>query len=67
MRFPDIDLNDLDVFEAGVPHEWFRRLRKEAPVYWHDEPDGLGLRPVPLDAEVPALFLFRNGSPSRYQ
>jgi cholest-4-en-3-one 26-monooxygenase len=42
MRFPDIDLNDLDVFEAGVPHEWFRKLRKEAPVYWHDEPDGPG-------------------------
>ena len=42
MRIPDIDLNDLDTFEAGVPHEWFRRLRKEAPVYWHDEPDGPG-------------------------
>lgn len=42
MSIPDIDLNDLDVFEAGVPHEWFRRLRKEAPVYWQDEPDGPG-------------------------
>jgi cholest-4-en-3-one 26-monooxygenase len=42
MRIPDIDLNDLDVFEAGVPHDWFRRLRKAAPVYWHDEPDGPG-------------------------
>jgi cholest-4-en-3-one 26-monooxygenase len=42
MKFPDIDLNDLDTFEAGVPHEWFCRLRKEAPVYWHDEPDGPG-------------------------
>jgi len=42
MKIPDIDLNDLDTFEAGLPHEWFRRLRKEAPVYWHDEPDGPG-------------------------
>jgi cytochrome P450 len=43
MRIPDIDLNNLDTFEEnGVPHEWFRRLRKEAPVYWHEEPDGPG-------------------------
>jgi cholest-4-en-3-one 26-monooxygenase len=42
MKIPDIDLNDLETFEAGIPHEWFRRLRKEAPVYWHDEPDGPG-------------------------
>ncbi len=42
MKIPDIDLNDLDTFEAGVPHEWFRRLRKAAPVYWHEEPDGPG-------------------------
>ena len=42
MSISDIDLNDLDVFEAGVPHEWFRKLRKEAPVHWQDEPDGPG-------------------------
>jgi cholest-4-en-3-one 26-monooxygenase len=42
MKIPDIDLNDLDTFEAGLPYEWFRRLRKEAPVYWQDEPDGTG-------------------------
>jgi cholest-4-en-3-one 26-monooxygenase len=42
MRIPEIDLNDLDVFERGVPHEWFRRLRREAPVYWHEEPEGPG-------------------------
>ena len=42
MKIPEIDLNDLDTFENGVPHGWFRRLREEAPVYWHDEPDGPG-------------------------
>jgi cholest-4-en-3-one 26-monooxygenase len=42
MNIPEIDLNDLDVFENGVPYEWFRRLREEAPVHWQDEPDGPG-------------------------
>ena len=31
----DIDLTDLDRFVAGFPHEVFRRLRAEAPVWWH--------------------------------
>jgi cholest-4-en-3-one 26-monooxygenase len=38
----DIDLTNPDAFVAGVPHEWFTRLRREAPVYWHDEADGPG-------------------------
>jgi cholest-4-en-3-one 26-monooxygenase len=33
----DIDLTNPDAFVAGVPHEWFTRLRREAPVYWHPE------------------------------
>lgn len=36
MRLSDIDLNDLDTFERGVPHEWFRLLRREEPVHWHE-------------------------------
>ena len=40
--FADIDLANPDSFVAGVPHEWFARLRREAPVYWHPEPDGPG-------------------------
>jgi linalool 8-monooxygenase len=32
-----VDLNDLDVFLAGPPHAAFKRLRREAPVYWQDE------------------------------
>jgi cholest-4-en-3-one 26-monooxygenase len=31
----DIDLRDLDTFERGVPHEWFARLRRHAPVFSH--------------------------------
>src|SRR4029453_9502585 len=36
----DIDLTNPDAFVAGVPHEWFTRLRREAPVHWHPEGDG---------------------------
>jgi cholest-4-en-3-one 26-monooxygenase len=38
----DINLLDRDIFTEGVPHEWFTRLRREAPVYRHSEPDGPG-------------------------
>ena len=31
----DIDLTDADAYVDAVPHEWFTRLRAEAPVYWH--------------------------------
>jgi cytochrome P450 len=38
-RLPDgIDLQDPDNFVAGVPFEWFDRLRAEYPVVWHPEP-----------------------------
>jgi cholest-4-en-3-one 26-monooxygenase len=35
MSLTDVDLNDLDVFEAGTPHHWFKRLRQEDPVHRH--------------------------------
>jgi cholest-4-en-3-one 26-monooxygenase len=38
----EIDLNDVDRFNDGVPHEWFARLRREDPVYWQEERDGPG-------------------------
>jgi len=37
-----IDLLDSARFAEGVPWEWFELLRREAPVLWHDEPDGPG-------------------------
>jgi cholest-4-en-3-one 26-monooxygenase len=37
----DIDLLDLDRWAAeGAPHEWFTRLRAEAPVWKHPSPGG---------------------------
>ena len=30
------DVSHPDVFETGFPHEVFRKLRREAPVYWHE-------------------------------
>ena len=40
MDLADIDLCDPGNFVSGVPHHWFAQLRKEAPVYWHPDPDG---------------------------
>ena len=42
MSLDTIDLTNKDVFVEGVPHEWFASLRRDAPVFWHDEPDGPG-------------------------
>jgi cholest-4-en-3-one 26-monooxygenase len=42
MQLRGVNLTDPDIFEQGVPHEMFRILRREAPVYWHEEPDGPG-------------------------
>jgi len=33
-----IDLTDREGFRHGFPHEVFTRLRREAPVHWHDVP-----------------------------
>jgi cholest-4-en-3-one 26-monooxygenase len=35
VQLEDIDLTDGRNFVDHVPHEWFRRLRREAPVWWH--------------------------------
>jgi cholest-4-en-3-one 26-monooxygenase len=38
----DLTAIDLlaDTWAQGVPHDQFDLLRREAPVYWHPEPDG---------------------------
>jgi len=48
----EIDLNDVDRFNDGVPHEWFTLLRREAPVYWQAERDGPGFWNVTKYADV---------------
>jgi cholest-4-en-3-one 26-monooxygenase len=42
MQLSDVNLTDPDIFQQGTPHEMFRVLRREAPVFWHEEPDGPG-------------------------
>lgn len=62
MQLSDINLTDPDIFQRGVPHEMFRLLRREAPVFWHDEPDGPGFWAITKYADLkeisknPALF-----------
>jgi cytochrome P450 len=51
------DLSDPDSFVAGVPHETFRRLRTEAPVYWHPERDGGGFWVVSRYRDVRTVSL----------
>ena len=42
----EIDLSSHDAFVERVPYEWFRTLRREAPVFFNPEPDGPGFYAV---------------------
>ena len=44
MQLSDINLIDRDRYVPRVPFEMFDTLRREAPVFWHeqDEPGGHG-------------------------
>ncbi|HWP66087.1 MAG TPA: cytochrome P450 [Candidatus Limnocylindria bacterium] len=48
----DVNLLDLHRFEQGTPHDQFALLRREAPVYWHAEPDGPGFWCITKYADV---------------
>jgi cholest-4-en-3-one 26-monooxygenase len=67
MSLTEIDLLE-DAWARGVPHETFARLRREAPVCWHPEPDGPGFWAVTRHADVvavsrdPATFSSERGS-----
>ena len=37
-----IDLLSPESFAAGHPFAQYRWLRENAPVFWHEEPDGAG-------------------------
>lgn len=37
MDLAQIDLTDSRNFVEGVPHHWFAELRRQAPVFWHEE------------------------------
>lgn len=38
----DIDLLSVGSYAGSQPHDQFRWLRENAPVYWHQEPEGRG-------------------------
>jgi cholest-4-en-3-one 26-monooxygenase len=48
---PPIDLL-AGTWERGVPHDQFDALRRHAPVYWHDEPEGSGFWAITKHADV---------------
>lgn len=54
MKLSDIDLLDLDRFQRREHHEMFTLLRKEAPVFWHEEPDGKGFWAISKHADLVA-------------
>ncbi|MGW9339890.1 steroid C27-monooxygenase, partial [Streptomyces albidoflavus] len=37
-----IDVTDASLYEDGVPHGLFARLRSESPVWWNAQPSGVG-------------------------
>jgi cholest-4-en-3-one 26-monooxygenase len=52
-RIPEkIDLTDLRLFKDGAPHEVFRYLRREDPVYWNEGSGGSGFWAVTRHADV---------------
>jgi linalool 8-monooxygenase len=57
-----VDLKDPDLYLAGVPHDLFARLRREAPVHWNPEVDGAGFWALTRYADIvevsrqPGLF-----------
>lgn len=54
MTKPQLDGIDLlaETWGRGVPHDQFDRLRAEAPVAWHPEPDGPGFWAITKHADV---------------
>src|SRR5258708_31495472 len=55
MRLAEVELYDPEVFVRGVPHEALRVLRREAPVHFHEEPQGRGFWAVTKYDDVVAI------------
>jgi len=53
---PGVDLLDHDLFADHEPWEVFERLQREAPVYFHPEPDGRGFWALTKYADVQAVL-----------
>jgi cytochrome P450 len=50
----DVDIYDPDRYVEGVPHHLFRRLRREAPVFWQELPGDQGYWALLKHADVVA-------------
>jgi hypothetical protein len=50
-----IDLSDVSLFSDGTPHEAFRLLRHEQPIYWNEQSDGSGFWAITRHADVLAV------------
>ncbi|MFM7144153.1 MAG: cytochrome P450, partial [Alphaproteobacteria bacterium] len=57
MQLSDVDLVNPENWVEGVPHESFRLLREQAPVFWHDVPaaDGQGFYAVTKYEDLVAI------------
>jgi cholest-4-en-3-one 26-monooxygenase len=55
----DLDVYDMDQYVDAVPHEKFRRLRAEAPVFKHADPD-LEAGYWALTSHADVVFVSRN-------
>lgn len=55
MQAEQIDIYNPDHYVAAVPHEQFRWLRDNAPVFWHPHPEGGGYWAVSRHADVLAV------------
>ena len=67
MDLSEVDLYNPDSFVEAIPREMFEVLRREAPVFWHEEPEGPGFWVVTRYDDVknisknPGLFSSRLG------
>src|SRR5262249_11670651 len=55
MTLDEIDLANPEAYLAGVPHEQFALLRREAPVFWHREENGPGFWALARHADIPRV------------
>jgi len=56
MTFADVDLSP-DVFQRGYPHEAFRLLRAQAPVFWYKRPESSGFWVVSTYRDIERVSL----------
>lgn len=51
----DIDVYDIDTYVKGIPHDRYKRLRAESPVYFNKEPGGRGFWAITKYADVVSI------------